>query len=105
MRRGGPPRGQQPNGSCVSIFRSLEWSTKRWWRISENAIVHEDWVELPENDIVGCDGLPMKRADQAEERFEFGRNWKKYVEKSFDQERVDVAKAHLCGFLQRADLH
>src|SRR5262245_4071421 len=47
----------------------------------------------------------MKSADEADERFEFGRNWKKFVETSFDQERVDVAKAHLCGFLQRADLH
>jgi SAM-dependent methyltransferase len=46
----------------------------------------------------------MRREDQAEERFEFGRNWKKYVEKSFDPERVDVAKAHLCRFLQRIDL-
>jgi SAM-dependent methyltransferase len=34
-----------------------------------------------------------------EERFAFGRNWKKYVENSFGQERVEIAKAHMSRFL------
>jgi SAM-dependent methyltransferase len=48
--------------------------------------------------------MTRKPVDGVGARFEFGHNWKKYVEKSFTPERVEVAKAHLCRFLQRADL-
>lgn len=40
----------------------------------------------------------------AADRFAFGKNWKRYVEKHFDQERVDISKAHLLSFLGAADL-
>jgi SAM-dependent methyltransferase len=37
-------------------------------------------------------------------RFQFGRNWKDYVDRNFSQERVDISKKHLLGFLARQDL-
>ena len=33
--------------------------------------------------------------EAAEKRFEFGKNWKKYIERSFNQEKVEVSKAHM----------
>lgn len=42
--------------------------------------------------------------DAAEERFEFGQNWKKYIEKNFNQERVEVSKRHILDFLKLNDL-
>jgi 2-polyprenyl-6-hydroxyphenyl methylase/3-demethylubiquinone-9 3-methyltransferase len=40
----------------------------------------------------------------AEKRFEFGKNWKKYIERSFSQEKVEVSKRHILAFLRRKDL-
>ena len=39
-----------------------------------------------------------------EERFQFGKNWKQYVKKSFGQDRVDIAKSHMSGFLKLTGL-
>jgi 2-polyprenyl-6-hydroxyphenyl methylase/3-demethylubiquinone-9 3-methyltransferase len=39
-----------------------------------------------------------------EARFEFGRNWKNYIEHHFSQERVDVSRRHMLEFLGRNDL-
>lgn len=41
---------------------------------------------------------------QQEMRFEFGRNWHKFVRSKFNQERVDVARGRICGFLGRESL-
>jgi SAM-dependent methyltransferase len=38
------------------------------------------------------------------QRFDFGRNWKKFVEKHFSEERVSIAQQHLLGFLKLPDL-
>jgi 2-polyprenyl-6-hydroxyphenyl methylase/3-demethylubiquinone-9 3-methyltransferase len=40
----------------------------------------------------------------AGKRFEFGKNWKKYIERSFSQEKVEISKRHILAFLRRADL-
>jgi len=37
-------------------------------------------------------------------RFEFGRNWQRFLERSFSEERVAIAGRHLLGFLQRERL-
>jgi SAM-dependent methyltransferase len=37
-------------------------------------------------------------------RFEFGRNWKGYVQHSLDDERVEVSRRHLLSLAQRDDL-
>jgi SAM-dependent methyltransferase len=37
-------------------------------------------------------------------RFEFGKNWSKYVSRSFNDERVGIAKGHLLELLRRDDL-
>src|SRR5262245_26638208 len=42
--------------------------------------------------------------EAAGQRFEFGKNWKKYIERSFSQEKVEVSKKHILGFLRRKDL-
>jgi SAM-dependent methyltransferase len=42
--------------------------------------------------------------EAAEKRFEFGQNWKKYIERSFSQEKVEVSKGHILSFLGRNDL-
>jgi SAM-dependent methyltransferase len=39
-----------------------------------------------------------------EQRFEFGRNWKDYIERYFSPERVEVSRKHMLEFLGRADL-
>ncbi len=44
----------------------------------------------------------MEQAEEA--RFGFGRNWRRYVDKAFSQERVDAAKQHLLDFLGRENL-
>jgi 2-polyprenyl-6-hydroxyphenyl methylase/3-demethylubiquinone-9 3-methyltransferase len=41
--------------------------------------------------------------DVSGQRFEFGQNWKKYIESSFSQEKVEVSKSHLLGFLRCTD--
>jgi len=50
----------------------------------------------------------MSHIDQAaldpELRFGFGANWADYVQKHFSDERVDIARRHLLGFLKVADL-
>jgi len=40
----------------------------------------------------------------ATDRFEFGKNWKQYVEKHFSQERVDISKRHILAFLDMQNL-
>lgn len=42
--------------------------------------------------------------EAAEKRFEFGQNWKKYIERSFNQEKVEVSKRHMLDFLGHNDL-
>ncbi len=37
-------------------------------------------------------------------RYEFGRNWARFINQSFSQERVDIAKAHLLAMLGRENL-
>jgi len=37
-------------------------------------------------------------------RFRFGKNWKKYVQKRFSEERVEIAKNHMLNFLNVQDL-
>lgn len=36
--------------------------------------------------------------------FSFGRNWEDFIRTSFSSERVEIAKAHLLGFLERESL-
>lgn len=33
-------------------------------------------------------------------RYEFGRNWAEFIEKNFNDERIDAAKQHLLGFMK-----
>jgi SAM-dependent methyltransferase len=40
-----------------------------------------------------------------EKRFEFGRNWRKFVEGHYSQEVVDISKSHILTFLKRPDLN
>jgi 2-polyprenyl-6-hydroxyphenyl methylase/3-demethylubiquinone-9 3-methyltransferase len=42
--------------------------------------------------------------EAAEKRFEFGKNWKNYIEQSFNQEKVEVSKKHILNFLERSHL-
>lgn len=37
-------------------------------------------------------------------RYEFGRNWAEFIEKNFNEERIEAARLHLLGFMQRDDL-
>src|SRR5215469_21713 len=37
-------------------------------------------------------------------RFEFGKNWTRFVEKSVTDERVDIAKRHILAFVGRDSL-
>ena len=37
-------------------------------------------------------------------RFEFGKNWRDYVEKHFSPEKVETSKEHILAFLRRPDL-
>jgi SAM-dependent methyltransferase len=36
--------------------------------------------------------------------YEFGKNWTRYVKRSFNDERVEIAKRHLLNFIGRSDL-
>lgn len=40
----------------------------------------------------------------AETRYEFGRNWQRYLKRKFNDERLQLAKQAMLGFLERADL-
>ena len=40
----------------------------------------------------------------ADRHYEFGKNWTRYVKRSFNDERVEIAKRHILGFLGRSDL-
>lgn len=40
----------------------------------------------------------------SEARFEFGRNWRKFVRKNFSQERCDIAKKRILAFVNRESL-
>ena len=40
----------------------------------------------------------------AEQRFEFGRNWHDFIQKNFGEEAVAVSKKHMLGFLERSEL-
>jgi 2-polyprenyl-6-hydroxyphenyl methylase/3-demethylubiquinone-9 3-methyltransferase len=46
----------------------------------------------------------MQQTDTPENRFWFGRNWRRFVEHDFSQERVDVSRGHMTGFLGVEDL-
>ena len=37
-------------------------------------------------------------------KFRFGENWEKYIKKHFSEERVEISRQHLLGFLQMDDL-
>ena len=37
-------------------------------------------------------------------RFEFGKNWTDFVQKHFDESKLEVATAHMLGFLEMDDL-
>jgi len=39
-----------------------------------------------------------------ERRFEFGKNWKDFIERHYNQDLVDVSKRHILGVLKRGDL-
>jgi len=39
-----------------------------------------------------------------EQRFEFGKNWKRFVKKSFNQEKISISKIHLLKFLGISDM-
>lgn len=41
---------------------------------------------------------------EGEKRFEFGANWTAFVEKHFDQERLDISRRHLLEFVGKATL-
>ncbi|MEO8358563.1 MAG: class I SAM-dependent methyltransferase [Vicinamibacteria bacterium] len=43
-------------------------------------------------------------ADKNDLRFGFGRNWEDFIRRNFSEERVDISKRHLLGFLQLSDL-
>ena len=49
-----------------------------------------------------CRESRMSTAD--EERFEFGRNWRRFVRKNFSQQRCDVAKRRILEFVDRPSL-
>ncbi|MFQ5486755.1 MAG: class I SAM-dependent methyltransferase, partial [Desulfobacterales bacterium] len=39
-----------------------------------------------------------------ETRFEFGKNWRDYVNKSFNQDKVEISKRHMLQFMHRKAL-
>lgn len=51
------------------------------------------------NTVVG-NGAPEKE----DLRFGFGANWADYIDKNFSDERVEISRRHLLGFLKLADL-
>jgi 2-polyprenyl-6-hydroxyphenyl methylase/3-demethylubiquinone-9 3-methyltransferase len=40
----------------------------------------------------------------ADRHYEFGKNWKRYINRAFNEERVEIAKRHLLGTVGRDDL-
>jgi 2-polyprenyl-3-methyl-5-hydroxy-6-metoxy-1,4-benzoquinol methylase len=42
--------------------------------------------------------------DNAEERFEFGKNWLDFIQKNFGQDKVDTSMSHILRFMKREDL-
>ena len=38
-------------------------------------------------------------------RFGFGKNWEKYIKQNFSEERVEISRRHLLGFLQLENLN
>jgi SAM-dependent methyltransferase len=47
----------------------------------------------------------MTGTTDTEKRFDFGKNWKQFVQKSFSQERVEASKRHILEFLKVSHLH
>lgn len=43
-------------------------------------------------------------ATMSSERYEFGKNWTRFVRQKANQERIAIAKAHLLAFIKREDL-
>ena len=39
-----------------------------------------------------------------ESRFEFGKNWYDFIQKNFDEEKVEISKRHILQFLRRESL-
>lgn len=37
-------------------------------------------------------------------RFEFGKNWQKFIEKNLNKEKIDISKKHILDFMQRDNL-
>src|SRR5262249_12640164 len=46
--------------------------------------------------------LPMTAGER---HYEFGKNWTRYIRRSFNEERVQVAKRHLLELIGRGDLN
>lgn len=46
---------------------------------------------------------PSEQA-QARDRYAFGKNWSRYLKRSFDEGRVEIARQHFLSHLGRADL-
>lgn len=44
----------------------------------------------------------MSTAD--DKRFEFGKNWRDFISKHYSQDKVEVSKQHILGFMKRPDL-
>jgi 2-polyprenyl-6-hydroxyphenyl methylase/3-demethylubiquinone-9 3-methyltransferase len=44
----------------------------------------------------------MHRAE--DQRFEFGRNWHDFIQKNYDNERVEISRRHILAFMDRANL-
>ena len=40
----------------------------------------------------------------ADRHYEFGKNWTRYVRRNFNDERLEIAKRHILGFIGRIDL-
>lgn len=43
-------------------------------------------------------------SDQQGVRFEFGKNWTKFVQRNLSDERIDIARKHILAFMKRDDL-
>ena len=40
----------------------------------------------------------------ADRHYEFGKNWTRYVKRSFDDERLEIAKRYILSLIERSDL-
>lgn len=38
------------------------------------------------------------------DRYEFGKNWKRYIDLHFDEEKIEISRQHMLSFLGRSDL-